>query len=225
VGPIAVDTTKRRAILALRDVDALQRKIETGIEILKKGGVVAFPTDTVYGLGADAFNSAAVERVYTIKKRPGHRQFPLLIAEMSRLADLAEPVPDIAWFLAKRFWPGGLTLVLRKRDSRGASVASGVTIAVRLPNHPVCLTLIEGLGNPLVGTSANISGRPPALTADEVQQQLRGKVDLIIDGGKSPGGKESTVVSVTDNRPAILREGIIPSREIDAAYEEYLEVK
>jgi L-threonylcarbamoyladenylate synthase len=224
-GHNSLDTTKRRAILALRDVGALQREIDKGIEILRGGGVVAFPTDTVYGLGADSSNPAAVERVYAIKKRPGHRQFPLLIAEMSRLADLAEPIPEIAWFLARRFWPGGLTLVLRKRDSVDKSVASGATVAVRVPDHPVCLTLIEGLGNPLVGTSANISGRPPTLTADEVRQQLGRKVDLIIDGGKSPGGKESTVVDVTDDRPVILREGIIPSPEIDAAYEEYLEVK
>jgi len=224
-GHNSLDTTKRRAILALRDVDALQREIEKGIEILRGGGVVAFPTDTVYGLGADAFNSMAVERVYAVKRRPSDRQFPLLIADMRRLTDLADPIPEIAWFLARRFWPGGLTLVLRKRDSLDTSAASGATIAVRVPHHPVCQALIKGLGNPLVGTSANISGRPPALTAGEVQQQLGRKVDLIIDGGKSPGGKESTVVNVTDDKPVILREGIIPSPEIDAAYKEYLEVK
>jgi len=202
----------------------LQREIEKGVKILQKGGVIAFPTDTVYGLGADAFNSTAVERIYEIKNRPKHRQLPLLIADVERLTILAEPIPAIAWFLARRFWPGGLTLVLSKTDSLPVYLASGPTMAVRVPNHPVCLALIQHLGNPIIGTSANISGQPTALTAEEVGQQLGGKIDLIINGGKCPGGKESTVVDVTHEAPVILRQGIIPSYEIDKAYKEYLEV-
>jgi L-threonylcarbamoyladenylate synthase len=222
---IAVDAAKRRAILALRNVDVLERKIQKGIEILREGGVVAFPTDTVYGLGTDAFNPKAVERIYAIKKRPGNRPFPLLIANTGQLADLADPIPEIAWFLAERFWPGALTMVLSKRDSVPRSAASGATIAVRVPKHAVCLALIEGLGGPIVGTSANISGQPPALTAGEVRQQLEGKVDLIIDAGRCPGGRESTVLDVTGDRPVTLREGIISPSEIDRAYREYLEAK
>jgi len=202
----------------------LQREIEKGVKILQKGGVIAFPTDTVYGLGADAFNSTAVERIYEIKNRPKHRQLPLLIADVERLTILAEPIPAIAWFLARRFWPGGLTLVLSKTDSLPVYLASGRTMAVRVPNHPVCLALIQHLGNPIIGTSANISGQPTALTAEEVGQQLGGKIDLIINGGKCPGGKESTVVDVTHEAPVILRQGIIPSHEIDKAYKEYLEL-
>jgi L-threonylcarbamoyladenylate synthase len=216
---------KCHAILASRNVDVLQLQIEKGVAILRRGGVIAFPTDTVYGLGADAFDSRAVERIYTIKNRPEHRQFPLLIADTDRLAALAEPIPEIARFLAGRFWPGGLTLVLPKKDSVSRYLASGPTVAARVPNHPVCLGLIRRLGNPVIGTSANISGQPPALTADEVRQQLGGKIDLIIDGGKCPGGRESTVVDVTQEPPTILREGIIPSHEIDRAYEEYLEAR
>jgi L-threonylcarbamoyladenylate synthase len=203
----------------------LQREIEKGVKILQNGGVIAFPTDTVYGLGADAFNSTAVERIYEIKNRPKHQQLPLLIADIERLTALAEPIPEIAWFLARRFWPGGLTLVLSKTDSVPAYLASGPTIAVRVPNHPVCQALIQHLGNPLIGTSANTSGQPAALTAEEVGQQLGGKIDLIINGGKCPGGKESTVVDVTPESPVILRQGIIPSHEIDKAYKEYLEAK
>jgi L-threonylcarbamoyladenylate synthase len=206
-------------------VDVSQREIQKGVEILRKGGVIAFPTDTVYGLGADAFNSTAVERVYAVKRRPEYRPFPLLITDMSGLPSLAEPIPGIAWFLARRFWPGGLTLVVSRRTSVRGYLASGSTIAVRVPNHPVPLALIEGLGRPLVGTSANISGRPAALTAEEVRQQLGEKLDLIIDGGGCPGGKESTVVDVTRDGPEIMREGIISSSEIDGAYEEYLEAK
>ena len=187
--------------------------------------MIAFPTDTVYGLGADAFNSAAVDRVYAIKKRPGQRQFPLLVADMDRMTGLAQTIPDIGWFMAKRFWPGALTLVLSKRNSLCESLSPGPTIALRVPDHPICLALIDGLGSPLVGTSANISGRPPALTAGEVREQLGGEIDLIIDGGRSPGGKESTVVDVTGDKPVILREGAIPSAEIEKAYREYLEAK
>ena len=202
-----------------------QREIEKGVKILQKGGVIAFPTDTVYGLGADAFNTRAVERVYEIKNRPGHQQFPLLVADVEQLATLAEPIPEFAWFLVRRFWPGGLTLVLSRKDSLPAHLASGPTIAVRVPNHPVCLALIEGLGKPITGTSANVSGQPAALTAEVVKQQLAGRIDLIVDGGKCPGGRESTIVDVTHEPPTILRQGIIPSHEIDKAYEEYLEAK
>jgi L-threonylcarbamoyladenylate synthase len=203
----------------------LQPEIEKGVRILKKGGVIAFPTDTVYGLGADAFNSMAVERIYEIKDRPKSHRFPLLIAGVKQLIALAEPIPEIARFLARRFWPGGLTMVLSKKDSVPGYLASGPTIAARVPNHPVCLALIEGLRSPLVGTSANISGQPPALTAEEARQQLGAKVDLIINGGRCPGGKESTILDVSREPPVILRQGIIPSHEIDRAYEEYLEAK
>ena len=202
-----------------------RREIEKGVKILQKGGVIAFPTDTVYGLGADAFNCAAVERVFKIKNRSKRQQLPILIADIERLTTLAEPIPEITWFLARRFWPGGLTLVLPKIDTMPAYLAPGPTIAVRIPNHPVCLALIQHLGDPIIGTSANISGRPAALTAEEVGQQLGGKIDLIINGGQCPGGKESTILDITHEPPIILRQGIIPSHEIDKAYKEYLEAK
>jgi L-threonylcarbamoyladenylate synthase len=202
----------------------LQREIEKGVEILQQGGVIAYPTDTVYGLGADAFNSTSVERIYEIKNRPKHRQFPLLIADVEQLATLAELIPRIAWFLARWFWPGGLTMVLPKIDSLPSYLAPGPTIAVRVPNHPVCVALIQRLGNPIIGTSANVSGQPAALTAEEVEQQLGGKIDFVINGGKCSGGKESTVVDVTHESPIILRQGIIASYEIDKAYKKYLEL-
>jgi len=201
-----------------------QREIEKGVRILKEGGVIAFPTDTVYGLGADASNSGAVERIYEIKNRPKDQQLPLLIADTSQLTAVAGEIPGIAWFLAERFWPGGLTLVLPKADSLPAYLAPGRSIAIRVPNHPVCLALIQHLGNPIIGTSANISGQPPALTADEVEQQLGEKIDLIINGGKCPGGNESTIVDANSQELVILRRGLIPAHEIDKAYKEYLEV-
>lgn len=221
----ASDPDRHHDILTLGKMNVLQREITKGVEILRKGGVIAFPTDTVYGLGADAFNTRAVARVYEIKNRPENQQFPLLIADAKQLTTLAKSIPEIAWFLARRFWPGGLTLVLSKKNSLPAALGSQPTIAVRIPNHPVCLALIEGLGHTITGTSANTSGQPAALTADEVGQQLKGKIDLIINGGKCRGGRESTIVDVTSEPPIILRQGIIPSHEIDKAYKEYLEAK
>jgi L-threonylcarbamoyladenylate synthase len=219
------DPSKNHAILTPSRMGVSEREIEKAVKILRKGGVIAFPTDTVYGLGADAFNSSAVERVYKIKKRPKYQQFPLLIAEVKQLTVLAEPIPEIAWFLSRRFWPGGLTLVLLKRDSVPAYLSASPTIAVRIPNHSACLALIQRLGDPIIGTSANISGQRPALTAQEVGAQLGGKIDFIIDGGKCTGGKESTVVNITHESPVVLRQGIIPSREIDRAYKAYLGVE
>ena len=205
-------------------MENLRREIDKGIEILRQGGVIAFPTDTVYGLGSDAFNPAAVERIYEIKGRPRNSQFPLLIADVETLATLARPIPGPAWFLARRFWPGGLTLVLHKADSLPAHLAPGPTIAIRIPNHRVCLALIEHLKGPIIGTSANASGQPPAVTADEVRRQLGGRLDLIVDGGRCPGGTESTIVDVSGEPPVMLRQGIVPAHEIDTAYREYLEL-
>ena len=202
-----------------------QREIEKGAKILQTGGVIAFPTDTVYGLGADAFNTRAVERIYEVKSRPKDLQLPVLIADVTQLTTLAEPIPEIALFLASQFWPGGLTLVLPQKDSLLPYLASTVTIAVRVPAHPVCLALIRYLGTPLIGTSANITGQPPALTAGEVEQQLEGKIDFVINGGRCPGGRESTIVDVTREAPIILREGIIPSHEIEKAHKKYLEAR
>lgn len=202
----------------------LQKQIDKGIQILKQGGVIAFPTDTVYGLGADAFNSNAVKRIYDIKKRPKHLPLPLLIGDIKQLDILAEPLPEIALFLARRFWPGRLTLVVPKADGLPAYLGN-TSIAVRIPAHPVCLALIQGINNPLIGTSANISGKPSALTAGEVRQQLGNEVDLIIDGGRCPGGGESTVVDVTGGEVVILRQGIIPEDEIKRAAEEYRKIK
>ena len=202
----------------------LQKQIDKGIQILKQGGVIAFPTDTVYGLGADAFNSNAVKRIYDIKKRPKHLPLPLLIGDIKQLDILAEPLSEIALFLARRFWPGGLTLVVPKAV-RLPGYLGNTNIAVRVPAHPVCLALIQAINNPLIGTSANISGRPSALTAGEVRQQLGNEVDLIIDGGRCPGGGESTVVDVTGGEVVILRQGIIPEDEISRVAEEYRKIK
>lgn len=206
-------------------MNVLQEQVKKGVKILKAGGIVAFPTDTVYGLGADAFNSKAVERIYEVKNRPKHIPFPLLISDLSQISTIAAPASQVALFLAKHFWPGGLTLILLKTASLPTYLTNQSTIAVRIPNHPIPLALIQGLGRPIIGTSANISGKLNNLTIGKVKQQLGDKVDLIIDGGKCPNGSESTIVDITGEMPAILRQGIIPKHEIEKAYEEYCRSK
>jgi len=193
----------------------IQQQVQKGISILKQGGIVAFPTDTVYGLGACANLPQAVERVYKVKERARNMPLPLLLAEVSQITEVAEPVPPIAWLLINSFLPGALTIVLPRSNSVPDIITAGSkTIAVRIPAHPVPTALAQGLGTPVVGTSANLSGRPSPLTAEEVHSQLGDKIDLVIDGGRCPGGKESTIVDVTGQTPVVLREGAISREEL-----------
>lgn len=197
----------------------IKKQVEQGIAVLKQGGIVAFPTDTVYGLGAWAGNQPAVERVYQVKERPQNIALPLLLARTSQISEVAEPVPRIAWLLADKFLPGALTLVLPRANSVPDIVtAGGMTVAVRIPAHPVPVALIEGLGAPIIGTSANLSGKPSALTADDVYSQFGDKIDLVIDGGRCPGGRESTVVDVSGETPVVLREGAIALTELEQVW-------
>ena len=193
----------------------IQKQVEKGVSILKQGGIVAFPTDTVYGLGACANLPSAVERVYQVKERPRNMALPLLLAHTSQISEVAEPVPPVVWLLARSFLPGALTLVLHKSKSVPDIItAGGTTVAIRIPAHPVPVALVEGLGVPIVGTSANLSGQPSALTADGVYSQFGGEIDLVIDGGRCSGGRESTIVDVTGETPVVLREGAISKAEL-----------
>jgi len=194
----------------------VQQQVEVAISILKQGGIVAFPTDTVYGLGAGANIPQGVERVYQVKERPQNMALPLLLAHTSQISEVAELVPQVAWLLADKFLPGALTIVLYKAKSVSDIItAGGRTVAVRVPAHPVPVALAQGLGAPVVGTSANLSGRPSALTAGEVYFQFGDNIDLVIDGGRCPGGIESTIVDVTGEMPVILREGAISREELE----------
>ena len=193
----------------------IQRQVELGVSILRQGGLVAFPTDTVYGLGACANIPQAVERVYQVKERPQNMALPLLLAHTSQINEVAEFVPQVAWLLADKFLPGALTIVLYKAKSvLDIITAGGKTVAVRVPAHPVPVALAQGLGAPVVGTSANLSGKPSALNAGEVYSQFGDSIDLVIDGGRCPGGKESTIVDVTGEVPVVLREGAISMEEL-----------
>lgn len=197
----------------------MERKIHQAIEILKNGGIIAFPTDTVYGLGASASSHGAILRIYEAKRRPRRLALPLLLADVSQIPSVARDMPEIAWLLAKHFLPGGLTLVLYKSPSV-SSLITGVSekIAVRVPAHPIPIALLEGLDAPITGTSANLTGRPSPLTTQEVHNQLGDRVDLIIDG-ECPGGVDSTVIDITTEPIRILREGAISSEEISRVCE------
>jgi L-threonylcarbamoyladenylate synthase len=197
-------------------------RVDKAIEILKNGGIVAFPTDTVYGLGGDVFNVRSVERIYRVKQRSRNLPLPVLLAESAQLDDIVASVPEMARYLMRRFWPGGLTLVLQKKDTLPDIITAGSSkVAVRIPDHVVPISLIRGLGAPIIGTSANVSDKPSPVTAEEVKQQIGSQVDLIIDMGKCPGGLESTVVDVTGDMPVILRRGVISEEEIRRFYQEY----
>ena len=191
----------------------IKQQVETGISTLRQGGIVAFPTDTVYGLGADINIPQAVERIYQVKKRLRNMALPLLVADRTQITKLAKRVPPIAWQLIENFLPGALTLVLLKSKSvPDVITGGGETVAIRIPNHPIPIALIEGMGTPIIGTSANISGRSNPLTAGEVYSQFGDKIDSIIDGGQCPDSNVSTVVDVTGSVAIVLREGAI-SRE------------
>ena len=193
----------------------IQQQVERGISVLRQGGLVAYPTDTVYGLGASIGIRQAVERVYQVKERPRDMALPLLLADPAQITEVAEPVPPIAWLLIHSFLPGALTIVLHKSESVPDIVtAGGETVAIRIPDHSIPLALIQGLGTPIVGTSANLSGRPSPLTAAEVNSQFGDRIDLIIDGGRCSGGRESTIVDVTGETSVVLREGAISRDEL-----------
>ena len=195
---------------------SIQQQVEQATTILKQGGIVACPTDTVYGVVAAINIEPAVERIYQIKGRPRSQALPILLADKSQMVDVAKIVPLLAWRLADKFWPGALTMVLLKAESVSNIVTGGgKTVAVRMANPPMPIAIIRGLGVPIVGTSANLSGHPSALTAEEVRTQIGDRVDMIIDGGRCPGGIESTIVDLSGEEPRIIRQGAIPPEEIE----------
>jgi L-threonylcarbamoyladenylate synthase len=194
---------------------ATEAGLRLAAERLRSGELVAFPTDTVYGVGAICWNEAAVARLYTAKLRSLDKAIPILLADMDDLALVAADLPPLALKLGAAFWPGALTLVAPKGDRVPLEVTSGGdTVAVRIPNHDLTRELIRLAGAPLATTSANISGGPSPVTAEEVAAQLAGRIPMILDGGRCPGGAASTVVDVTGPAPRILRAGPITEADI-----------
>ena len=186
------------------------------LSVLGAGGLVAFPTDTVYGLGALAFDAKAVEGIYAAKGRPEEKAIPVLLGDAEDLPKVISNLPPMAVKLISRFWPGPLTLILPKKPTLPEAVSATPTVAVRVPDHPVARALLCAAG-PMAVTSANLSGKPGACTAQEVLAQLAGKIALIIDGGKTPGGLPSTLVDCTGAEPVLLRDGPISLQNILSA--------
>lgn len=182
--------------------------IEAAVRILRTGGVVAFPTETVYGLGADASNPAAVERIFAIKGRPAHHPLIVHLADAAQLPHWARDIPGDARTLAAHFWPGPLTLILKRTPQVPDCVTGGQdTVGLRVPNHPVALALLCAVGGGIAAPSANRFGRVSPTTAAHVRAELGGDVDMILDGGPCRVGLESTIVSLVGERPVILRPG------------------
>jgi L-threonylcarbamoyladenylate synthase len=185
-----------------------RKAIKRARHLLREGEAVAFPTDTVYGVGANAFERFAVQQIFALKKRPPDKALPVFIAQVHDLNLVARKVPNQAWLLLQQFWPGALTVVLPKVAALPDEVtAGGDTVAVRIPDHPVCLDLVAQVGRPLAVTSANISGQPTPATAQGVAQQLGPALPLVLDGGPSPSAQPSTIIDLSVSPPRLLRQG------------------
>jgi L-threonylcarbamoyladenylate synthase len=196
--------------------EKLKQKVKKGVSTLLDGGVIAYPTDTVYGLGACSDNVQAVKRIYKVKNRSLDMPLPILLPGVSWIERVAGSISDRAFSLVNSFMPGAITLVVKKADFVSDIVSGGKeTVAFRIPDHPVTIALIKGAGVPLIGTSANMTGNASALNAEDVRKQLGEKIDYILDGGRCPGGKESSIVDVTGDIPVLLREGAISKADIE----------
>lgn len=199
---------------------SLAEQAQAAVTLLKNGGVVAYPTDTLYGLGADFSSPRAIQRVLDIKGRALEMGLPLLLANADDLALVAAAIPDAVLTLARRFWPGALTLVVPRSSAVPDIVTGGRdTVAVRVPDHPVPVALARGLGRPITGTSANLAGQPSALTAEDVRSGLGESVDLIIDGGPVHLGTQSTIIDATGPLLKLVRLGAISLSDIRSVYQ------
>ena len=192
-----------------------ERKIRIAARFVLDGKLVAFPTETVYGLGADALNASAVKRIFEAKGRPADNPLIVHIARFEELKRLASHIPREAKLLAEHFWPGPLTIVLPKREEVPHVTTGGLdTVAVRMPSHPIARALIEE-STPIAAPSANISGRPSPTLAEHVIDDFYGKIECIIDGGETQVGLESTVIDLTSEKPVLLRPGGLPLEELE----------
>jgi L-threonylcarbamoyladenylate synthase len=192
-----------------------EQGVRRGAEVIRAGGLVAFPTETVYGLGADALSSAAVVRIFEAKERPRGNPLIVHLASAAALESIAVRVPPRARHAAARFWPGPLTLVVPRAATVPLITTGGLeTVAARVPAHPVARALIEASGRPIAAPSANRSGRPSPTCAEHVRDDLDSRIELILDGGPTPVGVESTVLDMTTDPPMLLRPGGVTLEEL-----------
>lgn len=186
------------------------RQVEEAAAVIRTGGLVAFPTETVYGLGGNAFDPEASKKIYAAKGRPSDNPLIAHIADFDMLPRLAAEIPAAAWKLMEKYWPGPMTLIFHKTDEVPDSTTGGLdTVAVRMPSHPVAQALIRAAGVPIAAPSANRSGRPSCTRAEHVREDLDGEIEMILDGGEVGIGLESTIIDVTGQTPSLLRPGFI----------------
>ncbi|WP_243291980.1 L-threonylcarbamoyladenylate synthase [Bacillus sp. FJAT-47783] len=198
------------------NVNSESLPIQEAAQFLKSGEVVAFPTETVYGLGADATSDEAVLKIYEAKGRPSDNPLIVHIADKHQVNDIATSIPEYAYKLMETFWPGPLTFILPKKAGLSTYVTAGLnTVAIRMPSHPVALSLIKASELPIAAPSANLSGKPSPTLAKHVEQDLHGRIAGIVDGGMTGVGVESTVLDCTEKMPVILRPGGISKEEIE----------
>ncbi|HVA48325.1 MAG TPA: L-threonylcarbamoyladenylate synthase [Pirellulales bacterium] len=203
-------------VIAIDPVTPRRGPLARAVEVLRRGGLVAFPTETVYGLGANALDIAAVAKIFAAKGRPATNPIIVHVASSEQVSEVAAQWPPLAQALAERFWPGPLTLVLPKNPSINDIVTGGGdTVAVRLPAHPVARGLIRAAGLPIAAPSANLSTRVSPTRAEHVLRGLAGCIDLLLDGGPTAGGLESTVLDLTTTPPMLLRPGLVSPQEIE----------
>ena len=192
--------------------------IEAAVRVLASGGVIAFPTGCLYGLGADALRAAAVDRVFAVKNRPADKPLLVLVPERRFVFDLAVEVPPEAQKLMDRFWPGKVTIIFKARGGLPANLTAGTgKIGIRLPGHPVAAALVAAFGRPITGTSANLSGQKGCHEVAELDPLLIARLDLVLDAGQLNQGSGSTVVDISGVEPVVLREGAVSQPAILAA--------
>ncbi len=191
-------------------------KIKEAAEALKKGGIVAFPTDTFYGLGVDATNNEAVKRIYAVKERDYDKPILILIDKRDKIYKYVKDIPQIAEKLIDKFWPGPLTIIFYASAAVSQSLLGrGNKIGIRIPNNPLTLLFLKAAGSPVTATSANLSKEPSPAEPEEIKENLCGKIDIILDAGRTTGIKESTVIDITEHPPVCIREGMITVKEIE----------
>ena len=195
--------------------DIPSEEIDRAVVLLRSGGLVAFPTETYYGLAVDPFNESALQRLFRVKKRPQVKPVLVLISGKGQLNILAENIPDIAIHLIDNFWPGPLTVVLPARSTMSGLLTGGTsTIGIRHSPHPVASSLLHSMGGPVTATSANRSGEPAAVSAEDVRHIFGNEVDMILDGGSTPGKLGSTLIGFEQGQVKCIREGCIPFARI-----------
>ena len=191
-------------------------QISEAVLLLKRGEIVAFPTETVYGLGASIFQPKAISEIFKVKGRPQDNPLIAHVSDLEQIEKIALDIPPVFYALSQQFFPGPLTIVLKRRSSVPSLVSAGLnSIALRMPSHPIARSLIHELGEPIVAPSANISGTPSATRCEHVIQDFHGKIAAVIDGGPARYGIESTVISLIDDHPMLLRPGAIPIQQIE----------